>query len=214
MPIAPEGISNILPVAALCGVLWVLYYKFRKGSLLIPSVVFSLAVLFLLFFFRDPERDITSGSGLLLSPADGQVLPFITVENDSGKSQRMISIFLSITNVHVNRSPIPGIVKRVVHKKGGFHPAYNDAATDNTMNVITITNENGTIILRQVVGAVARRVVCNLEAGQEVSAGERIGIMKFGSRMDVIIPDNIEIMVAPGDKVRAGQSIIGVWIDY
>ena len=108
MPIAPEGLSNLLPVAAICLVLWVLYYKYRKNSLLLSSVVFSLAVLFLLFFFRDPEREVTTGYGLLLSPADGQVLPFTAAADDSGNTRRMISIFLSITNVHVNRSPLAG----------------------------------------------------------------------------------------------------------
>ncbi|MBC8277398.1 MAG: phosphatidylserine decarboxylase [FCB group bacterium] len=213
MHIAPEGWSNILFVAGICTVIWIIYILKRRTTV-IPGVVFTLLTLFTLFFFRDPQRVITPGDGLLLSPADGKVLGVTEYEFADGREARMLSIFLSPLNVHVNRSAVSGIVESVVYQPGKFFPAYKtEAAESNEMNVITIKCPGGTVVMRQVVGAAARRVVCNLEAGQQVTAGDRIGIMKFGSRMDLILPDNVEIKVKNGQAVKAGQTIIGEWLE-
>jgi len=213
MHIAPDGWSNILFVGGICIVTWIIYIL-RRRTTVIPGVVFTLLTLFTLFFFRDPQRVITSGEGLLLSPADGKVLGVTDYEFEDGRLSRMLSIFLSPIDVHVNRSAVTGIVESVVYQPGKFFPAYKtEAAESNEMNVITVKCPGGTVIMRQVVGAAARRVVCNLEAGQHVTAGDRIGLMKFGSRMDLILPDNVEIKVKNGQAVKAGQTIIGEWFE-
>ena len=180
----------------------------------IPAVILSFLAVGLLFFFRDPARHPDSGEDIVLSPADGLVLPIGEFTLPDGGKARMISIFLSVFNVHVNRSPVSGLVKKIEYRPGKFMIASKSKASQvNEMNRMTMECGKGTVIVQQVTGLVARRVVCNLNEGQMVKAGDRIGIMKFGSRMDVIIPDNIEIKVEPGDRVKAGLSTIGVWND-
>jgi len=213
MFIAPEGLSNIIPVAGLSIIFWALYRRYRKITI-IPGVIFTILSLFALFFFRDPAREITPGANVILAPADGVVLPFDYYQYADGTKTPMLSIFLSPLNVHINRSAVTGKVLAVEKRTGLYLPAYKpDAAEKNEMNMIIVQTDYGIVVMRQVVGFIARRLVCNLQPGQMVTAGQRIGLMKFGSRMDLILPSNIEIKVKPGEKVRAGQSIIGVWIE-
>jgi phosphatidylserine decarboxylase len=175
-----------------------------------PFVV--LGVLFL-FFFRDPERRIADAADIVLSPADGRVLvagPAIAEAAPPGAWQQ-VSIFLSPMDVHVNRVPASGRVTRVSHSPGRFLPAYrHDAGTVNERCEIWIDHDGRTVVARQVVGVLARRVVCRLEAGARVRAGDRYGIMKFGSRMDVFLPTSAEIRTRVGDLVRGGESVIAV----
>jgi phosphatidylserine decarboxylase len=169
---------------------------------------------FFVFFFRDPERLAPrDGDNVVLSPADGRVLVAGAAVSDvapPGEWQQ-ISIFLSPMDVHVNRVPVSGRVLRVIATRGRFLPAYRpDAASVNERTEIWIDHRGQTVVARQVVGVLARRVVCRLQAGAEVTAGDRFGIMKFGSRMDVFVPTNAAISVAVGQAVRGGETIIAV----
>lgn len=175
--------------------------------------VFILLVSFVIFFFRDPERTAPVGDDLILSPADGTVIEIKNVKEEKFlKSDSIkISIFLSIFNVHVNRSPISGKIKYFEYQKGKFLVASSKEATDrNEKNIIGIKGKRFDVLVYQITGLIARRVVFWLKLEDDVSAGERIGLMKFGSRMDVFCPAGTELKVKVGDKVRAGESILGV----
>jgi phosphatidylserine decarboxylase len=172
----------------------------------------ALSVMFL-FFFRDPDRNITAGDHVVLSPADGRVLvagPAVPEAAPPGEWQQ-ISVFLSPMNVHVNRIPASGRVTQVSYRPGRFLPAYHhDAAAKNERCEIWIDHDGQMIVARQIVGVLARRVVCRLERGATVRAGDRYGVMKFGSRMDVFVPPTAEMCVRVGDAVRAGETILAV----
>lgn len=180
-----------------------------------PWLAWPLLLLaaFFLFFFRDPHRTAPAGDALVLSPADGRVLvagPAVADAAPEGQWQQ-ISIFLSPMNVHVNRVPVSGRVTRVSFTPGRFLPAYaHDAATVNERSEIWIDHDGQAIVARQIVGVLARRVVCRLQAGAAVRAGDRYGVMKFGSRMDVFLPMTAEIKVQVGTAVRAAETVIAV----
>ena len=181
---------------------------------------------FFLFFFRDPDRLSPSDDDVVLSPADGRVLvagPAVADALPTGVSSataalgapsgswQQVSIFLSPMDVHVNRIPVSGRVTRVTYTAGRFLPAYrDDAGTANERSEIWIDHRGQTIVARQIVGILARRVVCRVAPGTDVRAGDRFGIMKFGSRMDVFLPPAATICVAVGDRVRAGETVIAV----
>jgi phosphatidylserine decarboxylase len=173
---------------------------------------------FFLFFFRDPERHTATQDDAVLSPADGRVLvagpavPAAAPSVDSRPGEWLqISIFLSPMDVHVNRIPISGRVTRVSFQRGRFLPAYHrDAAAANERSEIWIDHGGRPVVARQIVGVLARRVVCRVQVGAEVRAGERYGVMKFGSRMDIFLPTNAELRVKVGDAVRGGETIIAV----
>jgi phosphatidylserine decarboxylase len=168
---------------------------------------------FFLFFFRDPERTITAQEDAVLSPADGRVLvagPAVAGAAPDG-DWLQISIFLSPMNVHVNRVPVSGRVTRVSYTPGRYLPAYrHDAATANERSEIWIDHAGQFVVARQIVGALARRVVCRLASGTAVKAGDRYGVMKFGSRMDIFLPTTAEILVEVGAVVRGGETVIAV----
>jgi phosphatidylserine decarboxylase len=176
----------------------------------IPFVVLGL---FFAFFFRDPERASPADEDNVLSPADGRVLvagPAMADAAPPGAWQQ-ISIFLSPMDVHVNRIPASGRVTRVGYRPGRFLPAYHgDAAAANERSEIWIDHHGQPIVARQIVGVLARRVVCRVKIGAEVRAGERFGIMKFGSRMDVFLPPTAIIRVEVGQMVRGGETVIAV----
>ena len=180
------------------------------------AVPFGVAVGFFLFFFRDPERRVpggTAGADLVLSPADGRVLIAgpAGVEAAPAGDWQQVSIFLSPMNVHVNRVPVSGRVTRVTYSPGKFLPAYrHDAGTANERCEIWIDHNGETVVARQIVGMLARRVVCRVKTGATVRGGDRYGVMKFGSRMDVFLPASAEIRVRVGDMVRGAESIIAV----
>ena len=171
--------------------------------------LFVLAAFFL-FFFRDPERVIRQGYDLVLSPADGRVL--IAGDADARiappGSWKQTSIFLSPMDVHVNRVPASGRVTKVEYMPGKFLPAYHHDATQNERTEIWLDTGGRTVVFRQVVGMLARRIVCRLTEGQQVSAGDRFGVMKFGSRMDVFVPVDATLRVKEGDTVRAGDTVL------
>ncbi len=165
---------------------------------------------FFLFFFRDPERQIRAGERLVLSPADGRVLvagpsdPHVAPPG----SWQQVSIFLSPMDVHINRVPASGRVTKVDYKPGKFLPAYHHDATQNERTEIWLDVAGRTIVFRQVVGMLARRIVCRIAPGQDVKAGERFGVMKFGSRMDVFVPLDATLRVKEGETVVAGDTVL------
>lgn len=177
------------------------------------AIPFILLGAFFLFFFRDPERQSPSDDDAVLSPADGRVLvagPATPAAAPPGAWQQ-VSIFLSPMDVHVNRIPVSGRVARVILTRGRFLPAFrHDAGAVNERSEIRIDHRGQTVVARQVVGILARRVVCRVPVGAEVRAGERFGIMKFGSRMDVFVPTTATITVKVGDAVRGGETVIAV----
>lgn len=196
-------------------------YPFVFGAL-VPAVILlalgyglwsaPLFVLagFFLFFFRDPERAIREGAGLVLSPADGRVL--VAGEADPrvapAGAWQQVSIFLSPMDVHVNRVPASGHVTKVEYVPGKFLPAYHHDATQNERTEIWLDAGGRTIVFRQVVGMLARRIVCRIAPGDAVTAGQRFGVMKFGSRMDVFLPLDATLRVKAGDVVKAGDTVL------
>jgi phosphatidylserine decarboxylase len=168
--------------------------------------------LFMLFFFRDPARRVPEvGDGGVVSPADGRVM--VAGEAQPGAAPPgqwlQISIFLSPLDVHINRLPFGGRVTRVEYKPGRFLAAYRpEAATENERSEVWIQQGAATVVCRQIVGVLARRVVCRVSPGAIVRAGDRFGVMKFGSRMDVFLPPSASIQVRPGDRVRGGETVL------
>jgi phosphatidylserine decarboxylase len=172
-----------------------------------------LAVLgaFFLYFFRDPERQTAGTSADVISPADGRVVIAGDAVRDAAPPGRwrQISIFLSPMDVHVNRAPISGRVTKVEYRPGKFLPAYRrEAASDNERNEVWIDHQGQTIVCRQVVGILARRIVCRVKTGAELRAGQRFGVMKFGSRIDLYLPEESTLRVSVGDRVRSGVTVL------
>jgi phosphatidylserine decarboxylase len=168
------------------------------------AVPFYILAAFCLYFFRDPEREIPAGP-VAVSPADGKV---VAVLPDSAGANR-VSIFLNIFDVHVNRSPIAGKVMCVKYKKGQFLVASKeDASHSNEQNIITVEGGGTRVVFTQIAGLIARRIVCNKKAGDMVDAGERIGLIKFGSRVDVFLGPEWQVAVRVGERVSAGSSVI------
>ena len=174
------------------------------------AVVFIALAAFTAYFFRDPDREITSEENLVVSAADGRVTRIEKLNPEDADSPNVVSVFLSIFDVHINRSPIAGEIAEVVYSKGKFVIATReDASQINEQNALTIKNERMTIVCKQIAGVLARRIVCWKRAGDRVRLGERFGLIRFGSRTDLILPPEVEIAVKVGDKVRGGVTIIG-----
>lgn len=170
---------------------------------------FGLAA-FMAFFFRDPERDCPVDDEAIISPADGRVVIVAPVDPSDANSPTQVSIFLSPMDVHINRSPIAGEILDVTYKPGAFHVASRDVASvENEQNVITVRGKRVTIVYRQIAGILARRIVFWKKKGDVVEAGERVGLMKFSSRMDLVLPPEVEVLVKKGDRVVAGVTVIG-----
>lgn len=169
-----------------------------------------LLAAFMAFFFRDPERECPVDNRIVISPADGRVVSASPVDESASISATQISIFLSPLDVHINRSPIAGEIVDVVYKPGAFHVASREiASVENEQNVVTVRGEKFTIIFRQIAGVLARRIVLKKKKGDRVELGERIGLMKFSSRMDVILPAEIDVLVREGERVIGGISVLG-----
>ncbi|MGM0404608.1 MAG: phosphatidylserine decarboxylase [Thermoplasmatota archaeon] len=165
------------------------------------TILFLILALALVIFFRDPDRTIGKG---LVSPADGNV---ILVDKEINR----IDVFMNITNVHVNRSPYSGKIKDAKWIHGEFNLAFSEKSENNFKHVITLVTDYGTIKIHQITGFFARRIVPYIDKGDELQKGERIGLIRFGSRVRLDLPDNLDITAEKGDKVRAGESTIGVW---
>lgn len=175
------------------------------------AIPFAVLAAFFMFFFRDPDRTVPAGANLVVSPADGRVMmvgdpPFGGIPPGDWQ---LISIFLSPMDVHVNRTPVDGRVTKVDYHPGKFLPAYKtEAGTHNEWTEVWFDHQGTTVVCRQIVGILARRIVTRLEVGQQVARGERFGVMKFGSRIDLFLPRGAELKVSPGDRVVAGESVL------
>ncbi|HVJ27598.1 MAG TPA: phosphatidylserine decarboxylase [Vicinamibacterales bacterium] len=177
-----------------------------------PAIATSFALLggFLTYFFRDPERQVPQAPDLVVAPADGRVM--IAGPTDHRWAPpgdwKQITIFLSPMDVHINRTPVEGRITKIEYKPGKFLPAYDEGSNDNELNELWIDSNGRTVVVRQVVGILARRIVCRVVVGQDLERGERIGLMKFGSRMDVFLPPDAEVRVGVGDRTVAGETVL------
>ena len=176
------------------------------------STGFAALGAFLTYFFRDPDRQVPQGPDLVVSPADGRVM--IAGPSDARWAPPgdwlQVTIFLSPLDVHVNRAPVSGRVQRIEYRPGRFLPAFDKKSNDNELNEIWVDHDGRTIVFRQVVGILARRIVCRVHEGAAVGRGERIGLMKFGSRMDVFLPTDARLRVAVGDRVVGGETVLAM----
>jgi phosphatidylserine decarboxylase len=172
------------------------------------ALVPMLLAAFFLWFFRDPERVVPSGEGLVVSPADGKVTDVSSTQLNGVPCTR-ISIFLNVFDVHVNRAPIGGVIKSAVYRKGRFGNAMAAVSADhNEQNIVTMEGEGMTVVFKQIAGVLARRIVFHHKPGETLVRGQRVGLIKFGSRTDVIFPQPAEVRVKPGDRVQGGTSIL------
>jgi phosphatidylserine decarboxylase len=196
-------------------------YFYGVGSLLAAAVVtwltawpyaiplFLLAAFFL-WFFRDPERQIPTQAGAVVSPGDGKVTD-VSAVTIGGTSQTRISIFLSVFDVHVNRSPIAGVIRDVRYQRGKFVNAMSaHSAEENEQNIVTVEGEGRTVIFKQIAGLIARRIVFNFRAEDSIARGQRVGLIKFGSRVDVLFDRDAAVQVKIGDRVRGGASVLAI----
>lgn len=212
-PFAKEGIPFILiSLAPVVGVgvagAWIPWLWWFE-------IFFGLLFIFVLNFFRDPEREIPADDAAVVSPADGRVIKAEVVRDDRflGRDVLKICIFMNVFNVHVNRSPASGKVTKVVYNKGKFFNAsFDKASLENEQNAVFLKTTGGhQIVFNQIAGLIARRIVCHVSAGSVLAKGERFGMIRFGSRVDVYLPTGFESSVKVGDKVSAGSTIIAKW---
>lgn len=202
MFIAKEGFPFIVTPLVL-GVVFLFFGRVWAFSS--AGAVLIFAGLFCGYFFRDPARNIPKEENLVLSPCDGTVLE-VSDENN----RKTVRVFLSILNVHLQRAPVSGRIRNVEYRPGKFLPAMKKEAHQvNEQNVITIETKNGDFVVKQIAGILARRVVSWVKPGDIVASGQKIGLIKFGSQVDLELPPNVEIKVKPGDKVAAGETIFG-----
>jgi phosphatidylserine decarboxylase len=199
-----EGYFFGVPPLALAAVLFFLKWP-------IAAAICVFLALFVFYFFRDPERVIPAEPGVVVCPADGRVV-VVTDEEFAGQRGKRVSIFLAIWNVHVNRSPATGTIKKMEYRPGKFLVAMLERASlENEQNVFTLSTEEGEIVFKQIAGLIARRVVSWKKTGDIVRRGERIGLVRFGSRVDVWLPDRAEIVVKLGENVKGGSSVLARW---
>ncbi len=206
IPVAAEGWPFIIPLAVVTALFFALGWK-NTGSVVL------VLTLFVLFFFRDPERSVPEGKGVVVSPADGKVIVIKDIFEPTYLKQdvKQISIFLSVFNVHVNRAPLEGTVETVKYNPGKFHVASVDKASlDNEQTAMVIANGSRKILVKQIAGLIARRIVCYAKPGDAVKTGERYGLIRFGSRVDIFLPRDADLKVKLGDRVKGARDVIAV----
>ena len=204
IPLAKDGFIFILPLLIITVLMFLISFYWT-------TAIFGLGFLFVTWFFRDPERRIPNEPNVIVSPADGKITEIVT-ENEpiNGKLCKRVTIFLSVFNVHVNRVPIGGTIEDIRYNPGKFLAAFNPKASmDNEQNLILINNGRTHILVKQIAGLIARRIVCWPKKGDHYESGQRYGLIRFGSRVDILLPENTKLSVACGDKVSGGKSIIG-----
>jgi len=205
MTIAREGWPHIFILLALAGTLLLFRFYWTGGIVLVLG-------LFTTFFFRDPERKVLQDPRLVVSPADGKVVQVMPAPEGAplGPGSSQISIFLSVFDVHINRAPIGGRVAKVEYHKGEFLPAFDHkASTRNEQNTVTIQDGGTRVVFKQIAGLIARRIVFTKRVDDAVARGERVGMIKFGSRVDVFLPPEFRVVVKEGDRVQGGLSVLG-----
>jgi phosphatidylserine decarboxylase len=199
-----EGYYFGLPLLVLGGAAYLAQWT-------LVAVVLVCLALFVFSFFRDPERIIPAEPGAIVSPGDGRVV-VVTDEEDAGRPGKRISIFLAVWNVHVNRAPAAGVITKMEYRPGKFLAAMRERASmENEQNVFTLSTDAGDMVFKQIAGLIARRVVSWKQEGERVARGERIGLVRFGSRVDVWLPKDSEILVKVGENVKGGSSVLARW---
>jgi phosphatidylserine decarboxylase len=196
-------------------------YYYGIGSLIAAGLIIWLAAwpfaapvilvgAFCLWFFRDPEREIPGLAGAVVSPGDGKVTDVSRV-TVAGTERQRVSIFLSVFDVHVNRSPIAGVIREVRYQRGKFLNAMGaNSAEENEQNIVTVEGGDGTVVFKQIAGLIARRIVFNFRVGDHVARGQRVGLIKFGSRVDVLFDGDASVQVKRGDRVKGGSTVLAV----
>lgn len=193
------GIGSAIAAALI---VWLAQWPYAIPVLLLGA--------FCLWFFRDPERQIPTLAGAIVSPGDGRVTDVAAIDSSRGQQTR-ISIFLNVFNVHVNRSPITGIIREVQYQRGKFLNAMAaNSAEENEQNIVTVEDDGRTVVFKQIAGLIARRIVFDKKVGDTVARGERIGLIKFGSRVDVIFDHDAAVQVKVGDQVKGGTTVLAV----
>ncbi len=215
MKLTPYGYSTMVKVLVLCIGLGALSYvpDMPQALTLVFMTVPIATLIFTLQFFRDPERTPPNTPNVIVSPADGKIVLIKEVEHKffDGKA-KMVSVFMSPINVHVNRSPISGKVTHFKHIEGQYLAAFDhNAGERNERTEIGIENEKVKVFFKQIAGFLARRIICNLKEGDKTTLGERFGMIKFGSRIDIYMPTWVELKVSVGDKVTAGETILATY---
>lgn len=203
MFIAKEGIPFVVIPLGIAVLLFALGFW-------AVSIIFILIAAFMLFFFRDPQRVIPDGDGLIVSAADGRVTRI-----EDNEAFKLVSVFLSPLDVHINRSPVGGNIKSISYTKGKKMPATNDnASLLNERNALVIAGKDISVTCTQIAGILARRIVCWPKSGDNLERGQRFGLIKFGSRTDILMPRSVELQVRVGDRVRGGETIIAKVKDH
>ena len=197
-----DGFFYALGLGAVAAILW--YLKMPFVLVALPIVLAA----FFLWFFRDPERAIPQEAGAVVSPGDGKVTDVSSVMVGNAKQMRL-SIFLSVFNVHVNRSPIAGVVREVRYQRGQYLNAMNQASAElNEQNIVTVEGDGQRVVFKQIAGLLARRIVFHPKVGDRLERGQRVGLIKFGSRVDVLLDASAHVNVKIGDHVKGGASIL------
>lgn len=207
LPIERDGLIFIVPTLVVSGLLFLFRFPGSGTGVLLLAA-------FMVYFFRDPEREIPTGERIILAPADGKIVaikPFPDWKGPFGEPLVRISIFLSVFDVHVNRAPISALVQEVAHRPGRFMAAWDEEASqENEQTLIRFATPDGDVWVKLIAGLIARRIVCRVQPGHKVAAGARIGLIRFGSRADCILPEAVVLRVRRGQSVKGGSTILGV----
>jgi len=207
-----QPIIILLVIFLLFAITIILWIINKKIFMLIIGIILFLFILFILNFFRDPDRQIPDEKNIIISPADGKV---VEIKSDQellffDKKFVKVSIYLSLWDVHINRIPIDGEIIFQEYSKGKFYPAYkNKASQKNESNLIGIKTKIGEVFVKQIAGIIARRIISTVNIGDEVYKGQRFGMIRFGSRVELFLPNDIELTITKGDVLRGGESIVG-----
>ena len=211
MRLAPEGNIIIYPLFFILVISFGIDFIFSAEYLLFVNVFLLVLFIFCLNFFRDPKRIVPRDKNCIVSPADGKIIKIKEFEDPETKEKlKLVSIFLSVFNVHSNRMPVDGLIKNVDYIKGDFLAAFDHKASEqNERTEISIETRFGSMVVKQIAGLVARRILCYAKENEKMLAGDRLGFIRFGSRTDIILPSSININVALDQKVYGGETIIG-----
>ena len=211
MRLAPEGNIIIYPIFFILVISFGIEFIFRVEYLLFVNMFLLVSFIFCLNFFRDPKRIVPKDKNCIVSPADGKIIKIKEFEDPKTKEKlRLVSIFLSVFNVHSNRMPVDGLIKNVDYIKGDFLAAFDHKASEqNERTEISIEARFGSMVVKQIAGLVARRILCYAKKDEKMLIGDRLGFIRFGSRTDIILPNDVTLNVELDQKVYGGQTIIG-----
>ncbi len=213
MSIAPEGrpfvAASVMFLAVLIGLAW-----WRGGWWIVPAVLWCPLTAWVPWFFRDPARNGPRGDGIVLAPADGRVVSIVEVDEPTflERPATRVSVFMNVFDVHVNRHPVSGTVNHRHYRRGRFFNATLDKASEHNEQVsLGVHTVHGTLLIRQIAGLLARRIVTDPQVGEAVHQGERLGMIRFGSRVDTFLPREARVRVSVGDRTKAGLTIVAEW---